>query len=411
MEKILKVSCIGLGHRGFCYLERMQKEPNHYELVSVCDLNQKRLSLAKDSFKIKEENCFTSEDAFFKEKRGDLLVVATQDRDHVGHAIKALKLGYDILLEKPISGDEEEIFSLIEAQKKYKHKIFVCHVLRYAPAFRKVKELIESGTVGELIMIDAIENVEYRHQSHSYVRGNWRDSKVTSPMILAKCCHDLDLLVWYANSPCDTVSSIGDLRYFKKENQPLGASNRCKDCKYKGTCLFDAYKIYIEQQFWGRAMISDERPITDETLKHALDNGPYGRCVYNCDNNVVDNEITVINFKNGVKANLRMTGFTAHAGRIMKFYGTRGQIDLDEESGYITVMPFGQKDERIEISSLIEGVNGHGGGDDGLIHSLYQNLISTKEGSTTLAVSVESHLMAFAAEKSRLNNGSYFKIH
>jgi predicted dehydrogenase len=389
----------------------MQKESNHYELVSLCDLNQKRLSFGKDTFNVKEDNCFTSEDAFFKEKRGDLLVVSTQDRDHVGHAIKGLKLGYDILLEKPISGDKEEILSLIEAQKKYNHKIFVCHVLRYAPAFTKVKELIEGGTVGELVMIDAIENVEYRHQSHSYVRGNWRDSKVASPMILAKCCHDLDLLVWYANSPCDTLSSIGDLRHFKKENQPLGASNRCKDCNYKGACLFDAYKIYIEQQFWGRAMISDERPITDETLKSALDNGPYGRCVYDCDNNVVDNEITVIKFKNGVTANLRMTGFTAHAGRIMKFYGTRGQIDLDEMSGYITVMPFGQKDQRIEISSLIEGVNGHGGGDDGLIHSLYENLISTKEGSTTLAVSVESHLMAFAAEESRLNNGSSFKIH
>jgi len=158
-------------------------------------------------------------------------------------------------------------------------------------------------------------------------------------------------------------------------------------------------------------MISDERPITDETLKGALDNGPYGRCVYNCDNNVVDNEITVIKFKNGVTANLRMTGFTAHAGRIMKFYGTRGQIDLDETSGYITVMPFGKKDERIEISSLTEGVNGHGGGDDGLIHSLYQNLISTQEGSTTLAASVESHLMALAAEESRLNDGSYIEIH
>lgn len=187
MEKIYKVSCIGLGHRGFCYLERMQKESNHYELVSLCDLNQKRLSFGKDTFNVKEDNCFTSEDAFFKEKRGDLLVVSTQDRDHVGHAIKGLKLGYDILLEKPISGDKEEILSLIEAQKKYNHKIFVCHVLRYAPAFTKVKELIEGGTVGELVMIDAIENVEYRHQSHSYVRGNWRDSKVASPMILAKC--------------------------------------------------------------------------------------------------------------------------------------------------------------------------------------------------------------------------------
>lgn len=410
MEKKFKVSCIGLGHRGFCYLERMAEQSEHYEIIAVCDLIKERVSQAQEQFNLKDENCFLDEENFFKEKRGDVLIVSTQDRDHVGHCIKALKLGYDILCEKPISGAKGEIDQLVEAQRKYGHKIFVCHVLRYAPAFTKVKEYLDQGAIGQLVMIDSIENVNYRHQAHSFVRGNWRNSKETSPMILAKCCHDLDLLTWYSDSSCKSLSSIGDLRFFKKENQPEGASDRCKGCKYQGSCIYDAYEIYIKNQFWGRRMITDERPITDEAVQRALDKGQYGKCVFACDNDVVDNEMTIIQFENGVTANLRMTAFTYGGGRTMKFYGTHGQIDLDEEAGFIDVMVFNKPKERIEISNLVDAVSGHGGGDDGLIKGLYENLISTKPGSTTLAVSVESHLMAFAAEESRLQGGKSINI-
>lgn len=404
------VSCIGLGHRGFCYLESMYAQKDRYDIEAVCDLKEDRIALAKDEFNLKEENCFLSEDEFFAKKRGDILIVATQDRDHVGHCIKGLKLGYDILCEKPISGVESDIFELVEAQKKYGHKIFVCHVLRFAPAFKRVKEMLDEGKIGQLVLIDSIENVSYSHQAHSFVRGNWRNSKETSPMILAKCCHDLDLLVWYTGSKCSSLSSIGDLRYFKKENQPKGASDRCQNCIYRGKCCYDAYEIYLGKKFWGRKMITDVRPITDEAVKEALDKGPYGRCVFACDNDVVDNEMTIMRFENGITCNLRMTAFTYGGGRIMKFYGTLGEIDLDEENGRIELMPFGKEKEVIEISTLTDAVSGHGGGDDGLINALYDYIISDKPGGTTLEASIESHLMAFTAEKSRVEGGKLLKV-
>lgn len=410
MGKVFKVACIGLGHRGMCYLERMFEQKEHYEVVAVCDKNHERVEIAKEEFGLKEDACFYDEESFFQKKRGDVLIVATQDRDHVPHCLKALKLGYDILCEKPISGLKSEVEELMAAERIYKKKIFVCHVLRFAPAFDKVKEQIDSGVIGDLVLVDSIENVGFRHQAHSFVRGNWRNSDETSPMILAKCCHDLDLLVWYIGSKCDSLSSMGDLRYFKKENQPKGASDRCQNCIYRGKCVYDAYRVYLKDQFWGRKMITDVRPITDEAIKDALDKGPYGRCVFACDNNVVDNETTVMHFQNGVNANLRMTAFTYRGGRIMKFYGTLGEIDLDEERGFIEIMPFGKEVERIEISTLVDAVSGHGGGDDGLVKAFYEYLVSDKEGGTTLEASIESHLMAFTAEESRLAGGKLLKV-
>ena len=248
------------------------------------------------------------------------------------------------------------------------------------------------------------------HQAQFYVRVNWIRDNQTSPMIIAKCCHDLDLFVWFTDSECESISSIGDLRYFKKENQPEGASDRCINCKYHGNCIYDAYEIYIKNHFWGKDMVTNVRPINDEAIAKALEKGPYGRCVFACDNNVVDNEITMIKFKNGITANLRMTAFTYLGGRIMKFYGTHGQIDLDETEGIIKIKRFGQPVETKEISSLTDALSGHGGGDTGLINGLYDYLTNNSKISTSLSVSVESHLMGFAAEESRINNGKVITI-
>ena len=412
MEKVFTVSCIGLGHRGIGYLQEMFNRPDCYKVVSVCDIDKERVAIAKRDFKLDDDLCFDNEEDFFKEKRSDVLIVATQDRDHVGHCIKGLKLGYDILCEKPISGLESEVRELVDAQRKYGHKIFVCHVLRYAPPFKKVKELIDKGTIGQLVMIDDIENVGWFHQAHSFVRGCWRRKDETSPMILAKCCHDFDLLTWYAGSKCKSISSIGDLRFFKPENQPEGAADRCLECKYVNSCPYSAVYGYTVLGFNARLTVVNERVATKEKIMEALKTSPYGRCVFKCDNDVVDNEITMMRFENGITANLRMTAFTncKGGGRIIKFYGTYGQIDLDELSNTITVGVFSKPKEIIDIGNLLDLEDGHGGGDAGIIKELYQNLISTKPGSTTLQESVESHLMAFAAEESRLKDGQLVYI-
>lgn len=413
MKKFV-VSCIGLGHRGIGYLKTMATMPEKFSFDSICDFNANRLNEVRDKLGYKEEKCFLNEDDFFKEKRGDVLIVATQDRDHVQHCIKALKLGYDILCEKPISGLEDEVRELQEAQKKYGHKIFICHVLRYSPAFVKIKQLLDEKAIGELVLIDDIENVGFFHQAHSFVRGCWRNSNETSPMILAKCCHDMDLLTWYANSKCDTISSIGDLRYFKPENQPEGASDRCVGCKYEETCPYSAPFGYLKLGFPVGVSVVDVLNPTKEEFYEALRVGQYGRCVYKCDNNVVDNQITIMRFANGVTANLRMTAFTyskkGGGGRIMKLYGTKGEIDLNELEDSFSIGIFGQPKQTFKISELADTSDGHGGGDEGIINGLYDNLIAPHDGSTTLEASIESHLMAFAAEDSRVQGGKLIKI-
>ncbi len=409
-NKIITVSAIGLGGRGWVYTSNMYKNPDKYKVVALCDIDKVKADRIGGELEVAKENVFYDEDEFFKEKRADLCVISTQDQQHVGHAIKALALGYDLLLEKPISNKESECRKLLKAQKQYGGKIFVCHVLRYAPAFVKVKEILDTGVIGDIVMIDSIENVFYFHQAHSFVRGNWRRKDETSPMILAKCCHDLDLLQWYAGSKCDTISSVGDLRYFKKENQPEGASDRCTECKFVDTCPYSAVRGYVTDKIWGAEALTNQRPFTDELIMDALKTGPYGRCVYACDNDVVDNQIVMARFANGITANLRMTAFTHGGGRTMKFYGTLGELEFDQDRKFIEVKPFGKEVERIDTDNLVERGYGHGGGDQGIVNGLYDLMTGKTTGGTTLAHSIESHLMAFTAEKSRLKGGKVYKI-
>ena len=430
MSKIYSVAIIGCGSRGQnAYGKYMFECKDMFEIVSLCDINETMLGIARDKFGVKSENCFTDSEEFFKAKRADVLVLATQDRDHVSQCVKALQLGYDVLLEKPISPIESELYELLEAQKKYGGKVIVCHVLRYAPAFIKVKQIIDSGDIGKIVSIDWTEQVAYWHQAHSFVRGNWRNDVETSPMIMQKCCHDLDLLQYYANSKCDSVYSVGDLSFFNRANQPEGAADRCQDCKYIQTCPYSAERVYVQQFVnigsitgWPFDVVDYTRPITVESLRKAYQNNQYGRCVFACDNNVVDNQNVVIQFENKIKASLTMTGFTGYAGRKLVIHGTLGEIEMDENRDMLKVSVYGEEKDvydvrKSEAYSIKEIVNstakdefGHGGGDQLLIHDFYQALAGETDAKTTLEKSIESHLMALAAEKSR-KLGKTIKVH
>lgn len=421
MKDIYTVSIIGLGSRGAeSYGRIMHSMKDKFKIVSLCDISEEKLNKYMKFFGVEKENCFNNEDDFFKTRRSDALVIATMDEDHVRECIKAYKLGYDVLLEKPISPKLDELKELLEVQKIKNNKTMVCHVLRYAIGFVKIKELLEKKVCGDLVMIDSIEQVCFWHQAHSFVRGNWRNSDETSPMILQKCCHDLDLLQYYASSKCDTISSIGSLRYFKKENKPEGASNRCTKCKYVDSCIYSAKKFYIGEwkkdgcyeNGWPYNVLTTTIPLTEESLYKAIDEGPYGRCVFECDNNVVDNQIVMMRFENGVNANLRMTAFTPGGGRIMKFYCTQGEIDFYDADEKIIITKFYQEPEVINLNNIqIEGGHAHGGGDSGIIHSFYDLLNGVRSSETSLDRSVESHLMALKAEESRLNGGKLLKVH
>ena len=419
---VYTVAIIGCGSRGHdAYGVPIHKKKEQFKIVSVCDTNEIMLSHAKNDFEISDENAFLSDEQFLEKKRADILVIATPDRDHVRIAVRALKLGYHLLLEKPITGSEEQLKELLEAQKKYDRRVIVCHVLRYAPAFMMVKDILDEGKIGKLVCIDALEQVAFWHQAHSFVRGNWRNSDLSSSMILQKCCHDLDLLQYYANSECDTVYSVGDLSFFNRDNQPEGAADRCADCKFIKTCPYSAENIYVGR--WDRAnrrtewpynVVDTTRPITEESLRKAYREGPYGRCVFACDNNVVDHQKVCMRFKNNVKASLTMTGFTDKSGRIMTFHGTLGEIELNENLGTLRLAVYGKQAEYFKISEIINAkvkdAFGHGGGDQSMLDTLYGAVAGTADSRTGLKESVESHLMAITAEKSRLS-GNVEKVH
>lgn len=420
MNKIYTVAIIGCGSRGWLFGLRMRELSEKYKLAAVCDINGTVRKNAKKEWNLSGDSVFADENIFFEKKRADILVIATQDRDHVRMCIKAIELGYDILMEKPISPVKEEINALLDANKKYNRNIMVCHVLRYAPAFIKVKEVIDSGDIGDLVHIENLEQVDYWHYAHSFVRGNWRNEELSSPMIMQKSCHDFDMLQYLIGSRCDTIYSVGRTAYFKKENQPENASDRCKDCKLIKTCPYSAERIYIErwkvenspQWEWPYNVVSLKMPNTEDNIRAAYENGQYGRCVFDCDNNVVDNQQVFMTFENGVTACHIMSAFTDRMGRRMTVHGTLGEIELLEDADTLTIYRFGKKKEVIKVSELRNDADSmaHGGGDSRIVKTFYDVIEGKSQGSTMLEKSVESHLMAFAAEKSRYTE-NIVKVH
>ena len=419
MKKKFKVAVLGCGSRGLSYATEMWKRSDRYEIVSLCDPNPAQLEKMKKRLPLGRVTEFLIIDEFFEKKRADLIVIASPDREHVPQALKALALGYDVLLEKPVSDDREELEALVEAQNRYGGKIIVCHVLRYAPAYVECEKLLASGVIGKLYAIDANERVAYWHWAQAYVKGMWANMELSHPAILAKCCHDLDLLVGYAASECETLSSIGDLGFFKSENAPEGAADRCFECKHKDICAYSAKRIYVdgwhergEPEFvWPFNKISLKVPTLEENLIEGIKTHDFGRCAFKQKVDMIDHQMVQMTFNNGIKASLKMM-FAATSGRRITFYGTYGEIVLDERADEIHVMPFGKEMQIIKISELITQDNmGHGGGDSKLIESLYEMITGENDGKTSLAKSVESHLMGIAAEESRKNGGIPIRVH
>ncbi len=420
MKKIVTVSIIGLGGRGGeAYGRYIQKLSDKFKITHVCDVNLVRLTKYGELFDVCKENRFDTEEKMFEKKWSDVLFITTQDRMHVRMAKKALQLGYDIVLEKPISDNVEELRELSNLAHETGRKIMVCHVLRYTVMMRKLKEILKSGAIGRLVSIDHTENVVYWHEAHSYVRGNWRNTDVAVPMIMAKCCHDLDLIQDFVGSRCKAVSSMGSLFYFKPENRPEGSADRCVNCKYVDTCTYSAKKIYVEmwhnvgepENLFPFNLITDAYPTTEEALYKSITESPYGRCVFACDNNVVDNQTTIMQFENGITATLKMEAFVKDGGRDIRFFGTEGELELNESKNTITLKRYFGDNTVWKITDLTEDLEGHGGGDHRMIDELYDIMVGEKSTvATSIDESIESHYMALAAEESRKNGGKLVKI-
>lgn len=419
--KQITVAIAGLGSRGKdTYAVVQKKFPEKMKIVAIADPIQEKVQMVAEEYNVPSEGWYKSaEEMLAQPKLADVMLICTMDRQHYDHAMAALKLGYDILLEKPISPDLAECKKIAETANALGRKVVVCHVLRYTPFYQTVKNVIDSGKIGDLVGIQAIEQVGFWHQAHSFVRGNWRNSTETSPMILQKSCHDMDILRWLAGSPCKSLSSVGDLKEFRADRAPEGAAERCLDCKLSEECPYSAATFYLSkikrgQTCWPVSTVLENATL--ETLTEALRTGPYGRCVYYCDNDVVDHQMVQMLMENGVIINFVMTAFTV-GGRDLRVFGTRGMIEGNMDEGSVKIRVFQgtgfTEDETIDVFSLTNDFSGHGGGDTRLLCDLLDIVAGEKPGGsalTSIDQSVESHFIAMAAEKSRLEGGALIQL-
>lgn len=408
---------IGAGGRGTGYAEIMKTLPEKFQVVGVAEPIESRRNNIKKMYTLSDDACFFDYDEILsKPKMADIAVIATMDNMHLEPAMRAMELGYDLLLEKPAAATPEECIAIAKKAEELGRKVLVCHVLRYTPFYGKVKQLVMDNAIGDIMSVIAVEAVGNIHQSHSYVRGDWHKESETTPMLLAKCCHDLDIIQWILDKPCKKVSSFGDLTYFKPENAPNGAPKHCwgNECPAREDCPYSADKVYINKNVtWmkntaARGYTKEFAPSIDE-LKTALDDpkNNFGSCVFYAGNDVVDHQIVNMEFEGGCTATLTMNAFN-RGGRYIRLFGTEGELYANASDTKITVWNFvTEKLSHIPVVETDESImGGHGGGDQGIISELYEYLIGEYKGyrAADIDISVKNHMIGFAAEEARHNN-------
>lgn len=412
MEKLSAV-LIGAGSRGMAYAKHM-KNTELFDIVGLAEPIRSRHMRIKNMHEVPDERCFDDWRPLLGLGRiADLAIICTMDRDHLAPALAAIELGYDLLLEKPITPTPEECRELCLAAEKKGVKVVICTVLRYTDIFITLKNIIDSGKLGRIMAINHEECVGNIHQSHSFVRGNWGNSERSSTMLLQKSCHDIDILQWLLGKKCKRVQSFGMRSFFCEENAPEGAPERCTDgCPHADTCPYNALKLYYEdkENGWFRRACTREFEPCDEQVMNALLTTNYGKCVFRADNDVVDHQCVSMVFEDDVLVTFNMNAFNA-GGRFIHICGTKGELRaaMDGKSPIeftpITCPP-GKKPEKEVIPFAADNsiTAGHGGGDEGIVRTLYEYLRGTYTGKSvpTIAESYYNHLITFAAEHSRL---------
>ena len=414
--KRISVILIGAGGRGISYITKMSKMQEKFEVIAVADPLENRRRRAQSIWNIPDHMLFSSwEEILSLPKFADMAIISTMDDMHYEPTMKAIELGYHLLLEKPAAQTPQECADIAQAAKQKGVSVLVCHVLRYTPFFKTLKRTLMDGIIGDPISVLHVEAVGNTHQSHSYVRGNWHDENETTPMLLAKCCHDIDIIQWLLDKRCKKVSSFGELTYFTKENAPEGAPVRCADggCPIADTCPYNCMKLYYDDKnnnwFRGAATrgIAKNALPTDEEVLTALRETDYGLCVFHANNNVVDHQVVNMQFEGNVTASLTMNCFNK-GGRYTRIFGTKGELFAYASDEEITVYTFEDKTTRkIPVLKTEESIlGGHGGGDAGIVKELYDYLSGSYDGycAADIEISVKNHLIGFAAEKARHNN-------
>jgi len=397
----------GAGARGTGYATYAAKHPDLAKVVAVAEPREHYRNTMAQTYDIPPENVFADwKDAAEAPKLADAVIVATQDAMHADPAIAFANKGYHMLLEKPMAPNEADCRRIVAAVTDNGIIFAVGHVMRYTAYTRAVKKVIDSGRIGQVVSIQHFEPVGYWHQAHSFVRGNWGNEARSSFMLLAKSCHDLDWLSYMMGVHCTRVSSFGSLTHFRKESRPAGAGQRCLDCDAEPTCPYSAKKIYLGrlatgQTGWPVDVLTPD--LTEEGITKALREGPYGVCVYDCDNDVVDHQVVNMEFAGGQTAAFTMTAFNKAGHRKTRIFGTRGEITGDGDK--LDVFDF-LTDETETIDTQASGagmLGGHGGGDYGLISCFIDAAASGDQAKILSgpAETLEGHLMVFAAERAR----------
>lgn len=408
--KTLKVILIGAGNRGTAYTDIMSETGGKFKVVAVAEPIESRRSYIQKKHNIPDDMCFSDWSPLLKlGKIADVAIVSTMDKQHFEPIMKAIELKYDILLEKPVSPKPWECFKIAEAAEENGVKVVVCHVLRYTPVFMTLKDMIDDGKVGEIMSINHEECVNNVHQSHSFVRGNWGNSKQSSCMLLQKSCHDMDILQWLIGKRCVKIQSFGTLSYFTEKNLPKDAPEYCIDgCPVGEKCPYNAVKLYLDdkENDWFRSTCAREANPTDEQVERALRTTQYGKCVFRCDNDVVDHQTVNILFEDDITVTFTMNAFNA-GGRFIHIMGTKGEIHAAiDGNAPIEFYDFETKETTSIPMSGTDGITGgHGGGDQGIISALYEYVNDTYTGKSISGIreSCNNHLIVFAAEESRAN--------
>lgn len=419
---------VGAGHRSFVYSELAKTNPEMLKIVGVADPNPIRRKKAMDYFGFKEDMCFeNAEELAKKGKLADTVINGTMDEQHLETAVPLLNAGYDMLLEKPFAPNEEEMRQIVNCAKKNNSKVMICHVLRYTPFYYAIKERIVNGEIGDIINIQTTEHVSYHHLSTSYIRGKWANSdKCHTSMLLAKCCHDLDIIMWMmSETKPKQISSFGGKFQFKPENAPKEAGTICmKDCPLVDTCVYSTKRLYIDHPdrwaFYVWDALEGKKNISiEDKIALMKSDSPYARCIYKCDNNVVDHQSVLINFESGATGTHNMVGGSAEPRREIHIIGTKGEIFGNFEESKFTVLKIDPSPdahneecdvEEVDLrvtGDMVGAYGGHGGGDERLAADFVKFIRGEKPSlaCTSIFDSVAGHLSVYLADKSRENGG------
>lgn len=399
----VRVVVIGAGNRAYKYLEYAHRHPDRLQAVGVVETNGLRRRAFARTFGLSDEQCYAHCDDFFAAAVDtDMVIVATPDGDHFDSTIKAIEAGYHVLLEKPIAQRLDECREVARLARERGVLVGVCHVLRYHPYFSKIKEAVDSGLLGEIISIDHTVAVGLDRATHSYVRGIFRRAEESNPILLAKCCHDLDFLLWLTGKRCRKLSSFGSLRWFREQNAPVGSGERCIDCSIEPQCPFSAKDLYEVRRDWISNFDIPEGGTLDDAIHEELCTGVYGRCVYHMDNDVVDHQILAMEMGDQMTISLSMEVFTREDSRKTHIRMTNGEIDGNEYQ--LRVRQFRGGYERTYDFSDTLGQPFHAGADLRLIENFVDAILDPNHlFITPIEESIEGHRICYEADRSRLS--------